>query len=292
MKVFVGIPSYNRAKIFQYCLKSFENSRLLKGFILVIDVTSYGEADLYHRLVKGLMDRGFEVIYDINIGRKGSTRARNLILDIAEANLSSKDTLLLYDDDYIYAGDKTVTPALCWLRVQSIGIIGGRVINLRRRKVDPDFALNRPYLAEAITKLTGFIVLNIEHGPRYVDYTTPLMAIKVGILRKGIRYDENYKGTGYREESDFQRQVRELGLKIVFEPRFYAYHLGVEIGGNRYSDLEDRMYWKQKNHTYFMNKWQYPVHKKILSYVILASYALLNGPPAIKGMIKAARSGR
>jgi len=288
-KIFVGIPSYNRGRIFYYCIKSFVKSKLIKGFILIIDVSSDIEKELYVQALKELIDRGFEVIYDVNVGRRGSTRARNLVLDMAERNLGSRDILLLYDDDYIYAGDKSVIPALYWLKNGEVGIVGGRVINLRKRKVDPDFALNIPYLADALTRLTGFILLNTKHGPRYVDYTTPLMALRVEILSKGIRYDESYGGTGYREESDLQRQVRKLGYRIIFEPRFYTYHLAIESGGNRYSDLEDRIYWKWRNHTYFMNKWRYPLHKKVLSYMILTLYALLNGVPAIRGIVKVTR---
>jgi len=288
-KIFVGTPSYNRGKIFRYCIRSFTKSKLIKGFILVIDASSDIEKGLYVQALKGLVDRGFEVIYDINVGRRGSTRARNLVLDMAERNLGSRDILLLYDDDYIYAGDKSVIPVLYWLKNGEVGIVGGRVVNLRKRRIDPDFALNIPYLADALTRLTGFIFLNTKHGPRYVDYTTPLMALRVEILSKGVRYDESYGGIGYREESDLQKQIKKLGYEIVFEPRFYAYHLAIESGGNRYSDLEDRMYWKWRNHTYFMNKWCYPIHKKILSYTILTCYALLNEAPALRGIVKAAR---
>jgi len=289
-KIFAGIPSYNRGRIFRYCIRFFTESKLIKGFILVIDVSSDIEKELYVQALKELVDRGFEVIYDINVGRRGSARARNLVLDMAEKNLGSRDILLLYEDEYIYAGDKSVIPVLYWLKNEEVGIVGGRVINLRKRKVDPDFALNIPYLADALTRLTGFILLNTKHGPRYVDYTTHLMALRVGVLSKGIRYDESYGGIGYREESDLQRQVGKLGYRIIFEPRFYAYHLAIESGGDRYSDLEDRMYWKWKNHIYFMNKWRYPTTQKILSYVILTLYALLNGAPAIKGIVKATRA--
>jgi GT2 family glycosyltransferase len=288
-KIFVGIPSYNRGRIFHYCIRFFAESKLIKGFILVIDAVSDTEKEFYVQALKELIDRGFEVIHDINVDRRGSTRARNLVLDIAEKNLSSKDILLLYDDDYIYAGDKSVIPALRWLKNGDVGIVGGRVINLKRRKIDPDFALNIFYLADALTRLTGFIFLDMKHGPRYVDYTAPLMALRIEVLSKGVRYDERYGGTGYREESDLQRQIRRLGYKIIFEPRFYVYHLALESGGNRCSDLEDRMYWKWRNHTYFMNKWRYPLHKKIFSYMILTLYALLNGIPTLRGIVKAAK---
>jgi GT2 family glycosyltransferase len=118
------------------------------------------------------------------------------------------------------------------------------------------------------------------------------MALRIEVLSRGVRYDERYSGTGYREESDLQKQIRRLGYKIVFEPRFYVYHLALETGGDRYSDLEDRMYWKWRNHTCFMNKWRYSLRKKILSYMILTLYALLNGAPAIRGIVKATRVRR
>ena len=287
--VFVGIPSYNRAKVLGLCLKSFLGSKLVKGFIIVADSTSISETEDYFKAIKHAMNAGFEVIHDIAVGRRGSTRARNKILEIARENISNSNVLLLYEDDCIYPGDQTLIPVLHWLKDSSIGIIGGRVINLRRRNVDPDFTLNLPYVADALTKITGFIILNTKHGPREVEYAKHLMAMRVEMLSKGIRYDDNYGGIGYREESDLQNQVRTLKYKIVFEPRFYAYHLAVESGGDRYSDLEDRMYWKWRNHAYFMNKWQYSIRKKILSYTILTAYALLNGPSAVKGIVKAAQ---
>jgi GT2 family glycosyltransferase len=289
VKVFVGLPSYNRADVLRLCLSTFSNSKLVKGFIVVADSASESEAQHYVEVVKEVTDLGFEALHDIRVGRRGSARARNAVLEMAKERLSDDDVLVLYDDDYLYPGDHALARALSLLRDASIGIVGGRVVNLRRRRVDPDFALNVPRLADALTKLTGFIVLNTKHGPREVDFTTPLMAVKVGVLNRGIKYDESYRGIGYREESDLQRQVRDLGLKIVFEPRFYAYHLAVERGGNRYSDLEDRMYWKWRNHAYFMSKWRYPAHNKMLSYAILTAYALLNGPSAVRGIMKAMR---
>ncbi len=289
MAVFVGIPSYNRARVLGLCLRSFLGSKLVRGFIVIADAASVSEAELYIKAIKEVENAGFEVIHDVRVGRRGSVKARNQVLDIARENLAD-DVLMLYDDDYIYPGDKTLVNALQWLRNDSVGIVGGRVVNLRRRKVDPDFTLNVPHLADTLTRITGFIILNTKHGPREVEYTTPLMMMRTKVLNRGIRYDEGYGGTGYREESDLQRQVRELGFKVIFEPRFYTYHLAVEQGGNRYSDLEDRMYWKWRNHTYFMNKWQYPITKKILSYTILTTYALLNGPAAIRGIVKAVRN--
>jgi len=228
LEVFIGIPSYNRAKILKISLHTFVDSKLVRGFIIVADAISSSEAEEYNRSIEYVKDLGFEVIYDVKIGRRGSTKARNMILEYARYNLKKDDVLVLYDDDYIYPGDHSLIPAIYWLKDSSIGVVGGRVINIRRRRIDPDFALNIYNLADNLTKITGFIFLNNTHGPRYVDYTTPLMALKAEILDKEVRYDENYGGIGYREESDLQMQIRKLGYKIIFEPRFYTYHLAIE----------------------------------------------------------------
>ncbi len=289
MKIFIAIPTYNRVQVFSLCKKSFLNSSLINGFIVVAQATVSKDAEKYANALKELRDSGFEVLYQITNTRLGSVGARNRLIEIAVGTLAKSDILIMYDDDFVYPGDYTIKPILGWLNLSSVGMVGGRVINLRRRRIDPDFALNIDNLADKLTQITGFILLNTRHGPREANYTSHPFAFRVETLQKGIRYDENYQGTGYREESDLQRQVRDLGLKIIFEPRFFAYHLAVETGGNRYSDLQDRMYWKWRNHTYFMNKWRYSTSKKVLSYAILTAYALLNGSLAIKGIAKAVR---
>jgi GT2 family glycosyltransferase len=290
-KIFVSIPSYNRAKLLQYVIRPFLNSKIIHGFIIVAQGTNDKECEEYAKLINRLKDTNFDIIYVLTNKRMGSARARNKILELA-SSLDKNNILIIYDDDFIYPGDHSLIPAILWLKHSFVGLVGGRVINLRKRKVDPDFYLNIPRIADALTQLTGFIILNTKHGPREAMFTPHPFAMKIEVISKGIRYDENYGGTGYREESDFQMQVRKLGYKIIFEPRFYAYHLALESGGNRYSDLKDRMYWKWRNHTYFMIKWRYPLHKKILSYMILSFYALLNGPSAIKGLLKASRAGK
>jgi len=290
MKIFIAIPTYNRAQVFRLSIKSFLNSKLISGFIVVAQATTSKEAEKYANTLKELKDSGFEVLHQITNTRLGSVGARNKLIEIAVDTLTKRDIFIMYDDDFVYPGDYTIKPISGWLNFNSVGMVGGRVINLRRRRIDPDFAVNIDNLADKLTEITGFILLDTIHGPREANYTSHPLAFRVEILQKGVRYDKNYQGTGYREESDLQRQIKALGFKIIFDPRFFVYHLAVETGGNRYSDLQDRMYWKWKNHTYFMTKWKYPTTKKMLSYIILTTYAILNGLPAIRGIIKAVTS--
>jgi len=290
MKIFIAIPTYNRAQVFRLSIKSFLNSKLISGFIVVAQATTSKEAEKYANTLKELKDSDFEVLHQTTNTRLGSVGARNRLIEIAVDTFTKNDIFIMYDDDFVYPGDHTIKPILGWLNFNSVGMVGGRIINLRRRRIDPDFTLNIDNLADKLTEIIGFILLDTIHGPREANYTSHPLAFRVEMLQKGVRYDKNYQGTGYREESDLQRQIKALGFKIIFDPRFFAYHLAVETGGNRYSDLQDRMYWKWKNHTYFMTKWKYSTTKKMLSYIILTTYALLNGPPAIRGIIKAVTS--
>jgi len=263
----------------------------IDSVIIVADATDLELLDRYKKVVENVTNCLSDVIYDIKLGRRGSVNARNMIFELAEQHFTDNYVLITYEDDYTCPFKDWLYPIRKWLNIEAVGIVGGRVINLKRRRVDPDFNLNLlPYMADALTKAAGFIFLDTKHGPRYVEYTTHLMAIKMHLIKKGLRYDPEYGGTGYREESDLQEQVRRLGYRIVFEPRFYVYHLNLEAGGDRaIRDVAARFYWKARNHTHFMLKHQKPMHKLILSNLIIMTYALLHGSEALTSAMQGLR---
>jgi len=283
VKFIAGIPSFNRPKPLELALTRLACLKEVDAVIIVADATDPVLLDRYKEAIKKVSNHFNDVIYDFKLGRRGSVNARNRVFELADQCFTNNYVLVTYDDDYICPLEDWLTPVRKWLDNERVGIVGGRVINLGCRRIDPDFNINiLPYLADVLTKVTGFIFLDTEHGPRYVEYTTPLMAIKTQFIKKGLRYDPEYKGTGYREESDLQEQVRRLGYRIVFEPRFYVYHLNLEEGGNRaIQDVAARFYWKARNHTYFTLKHQKPIYKLILSNLIIMAYALLHGSKAL-----------
>lgn len=288
MKFIIGIPSFNRPRALELAMSRLVRLKGINSAIIVADATEPAYIDRYKKIVKKVASHLNDVIYDIKLGRRGSVNARNRIFELADQHFTNNYVLITYDDDYICPLGDWLSPLHKWLNNGTIGMVGGRVINLRRRRIDPDFNLSLlPYAADALTKATGFIFLDTKHGPRYVEYTTPLMAIKMQLIKKGLRYDLEYMGTGYREESDLQEQVRRLGYRIVFEPMFYVYHLNLEEGGNRaIQDVAARFYWKLRNHTYFMLKHRKPTHKLILSNLIIMAYALLHGNKALASAMR------
>jgi len=287
MSIYVGIISMGRPRILDLCLYSLIRTNVIKGIILCIDVTNKNEKEHYVKIIKNLKNHKVRIFFEINEERRGSALARNKILNIAKNHLTNNDILIMYDDDYICPKKDSLISPLKWLKNRNIGIVGGRIINLRHRKIDPDIQLNIfPNLADTLTKLTGFIFLDTKNGPRYVEYTSPLMAMRIDVIKKGIRYDPIYMGTGYREESDFQEQVRALNYNIIFDPNFYVYHLCLEYGGNRVvNDLAYRFYWKARNNSYFLLKFRKTLYKLYLSNALVTAYALLFGyKPFIKAL--------
>lgn len=293
MAIFVGIASYTRPQAFRLCLYSLIHALVVKGVITVIDVRDMREMSQYMKAISKTREYGLEVVVDLSNKRRGFINARNRVLDLAEQLLNDNDILVLYDDDYICPGVHAILPALIWFNdSNNVGLVGGRIVDLRRRSMDPDFYLNiLPGLADGLSRSTGFIFLDTKHGPRYTQFTPPLRALRVKILKYGVRFNQKFKGTGYRSEDDFNLQVVELGYKIVFNPRFWALHLGLEYGGCRTENLLKRFYWKAHNHVYFVKKHRLGIIKLITGMLIIAMYSTIHGTLAMKSVFNGLRDG-
>jgi len=169
------------------------------------------------------------------------------------------------------------------------GAVGGKVVVIRRRS-DPDFFLNLPMnLADLMSRITGYVFLDLKHGPRFCEFLPHFFMIRRDVLDK-LRYDEIFDTpTGFREESDFQLQIKRLGYRLIYDPRIYVIHLTIEKGGNRPKmSMRERVYWKARNHTVFILKWNKSILKKIwyitFSVLILSLYRIWYVPWILKGV--------
>ena len=72
-----------------------------------------------------------------------------------------------------------------------------------------------------------------------------------------MKYDEWYRGNGYREETDFQISVLQQGGKIFFCPDVCCFHLSrsdVKTGGQHDRSWLTYEYWTIRNNNYFLDK--------------------------------------
>ncbi|MEM2507188.1 MAG: glycosyltransferase [Nitrososphaeria archaeon] len=253
-RVVVVIPSFDRPKTLEYVLDRIFNFYCISKIIVVADASRIEVKRLYEKVLSKYREK---VVFNLNIGYRGSVKTRNAALKLAIENLGDAEYVLLLDDDFLVPNCSVIEKQLNRLRAfPDVGAVCGRVINIKKHRVDPEFNFGIPMtLASYLTRLTGFIFGGRWDKPRYGSYSTSFMLIRAYLL-KYVKFDENYAGTGYREETDFQTQISMLGCKILCDPEVFVYHLAPETGGVRsYRDMPTRMYWKSRNHAYYIIKW-------------------------------------
>jgi GT2 family glycosyltransferase len=264
----VLITSYNRSELFSKTLKGWLDRQEIDTVIIKADSTKREEFERYKKVLENVKCKS--VIYEVSDKRSGSTSAKNWVLEKA---LQSDCKYMIYaDDDHYMPKDSDIKESLNMISKEFVGIVGGKVVNLSNRAVDPDFFLNLT-IADYLTKVLGYIFLDVKHGPRLAEFVPAFFMVKREAVIN-VKYDEFYgKANGFREESDFQEGVKKNGYKLVFNPRFYVYHIPIMSGGNRTENsLSNRIYSKSKANTYFALKWY---SKPRAIWYILASTILL-----------------
>jgi len=253
------IPTYNRSKMLKFVLSSLDkHSEFIKSVIVLVQASTLTEGYRYEEVLREFRSHSSIEVVDIMFKKPiGSAKARRLLLKYAYELYGAKNFGVMLEDDLILPSNSEIFKYVIRdfnLSQHVCGVIG-RVINIGRRRVDPDICLSSPTLADSLTEVTGYIFISCEQGLRLASFGSAFMAFKLSIVGEGVNYDPHYGGTGFREESDFQMQIVKRGCFLIYDSRFFAYHVNLMSGGNRgINDLFKRMYWKARNHAYFIKK--------------------------------------
>ena len=290
--IVVLIPSYNRPEWLEITLPSWLKAKYVSKIFVLAQAPSRDILEKYERVFKKYEGSG-KIVYKLILKKLGSVKARNVLLDIAMQYNNCK-YVVMADDDYLLPEENSlVLMAMNLESDEKVGAVGGKVI-AKRRRMDPDFFLHTPInLADSLSRLTGYVFIDVKHGPRYSEFLPPFFMLKREIIDKGIRYDKLLEApTGFREESDFQLQIKHLGFKLLFNPRVHVIHLPAEEGGNRpRMSMKERMYWKARNHAIFVFKWNKSILKRIWYLVISTLMLLLYRPHHILWIFKGLKDG-
>lgn len=251
----VLIPSYDRPEMLDVTLPRWCEAEIVEKIFIVGEVSSRSVLEAYQEVIDK-HQTGDKITERLTTGRLGSVKARNILLHMAREY--SCEYALMVDDDHLLTDENCLKTMVRDLESYSeIGAVGGKVI-VTRQRMDPDFFLNLPInLADYLSRLIGYVFLDTEHGPRWSEFLPPFFMIKREVLDVLRGYDQIFDTpTGFREESDFQLQIRHLGYRLLYDSRVHVVHLAAEKGGNRLSmSMEKRMYWKARNHIVFLFKW-------------------------------------
>lgn len=283
----VLIPTYNRPEVVKLTLPTWLRSRWVTKAIVVADADDERLRKYEEELTKLSREYG-RIVYIVNKGRSGSVNARNKLLKLSKEE--GCQYAIMADDDYILPNPQFPLRMAKWLEAnKDVGAVGGRVVVINKRAVDPDFFLNAPVpIADPLTRALGYIFLDVRNGPRYAEYLTPFFMIREEVIGR-VSYSVIYKATAFREESDLHEQIKKLGYKLILDPQIYVYHIGVEYGGNRAEGDEGaRVYWKARNHAEFVSRW-----RRLKTWHLLAAILLLTlyRPWHVGEVLKGVRDG-
>lgn len=242
-RVSIVIATYNRCEDLRECLSSIFD--LKDGLLEVIVVDSKSTDG-----TRQLKDR-FPIEF-VSINRRNRQSARNLGISNAHG-----DIIAFLDDDVVVS-DEWLDRMIIPYTDSSVGGVGGRTIPYGKTeefytkvseneigKVFNDGLVlgNFDFPSESIVEVDSFIGCN--------------MSFRRGLLLRVGGFDENYIGTGYRDDTDLCIRIRRLGYKLLYQPKSLVWH---KFRGKRVSS--DWSYWYIRNHVYFYLKNIFAEHRK------------------------------
>jgi GT2 family glycosyltransferase len=248
-KLSVVIVTYNRCRDLEECLNSLFRLNEPPGEVIVVDSNSTDGTD---KLVKNYS------LKFININERSMVKARNMGFHHAQS-----EVVAYIDDDVVVCKD--------WSRYilepyedERVGGVVGRVV-----PYDDERGLYLPVKHKAIGKVfdNGLILGNFDvPTPHPIEVDTLIgcnMAFRRDLLLKAGGFDEKFRGSCFRDDTDLSLRLKRLNYKLIYNPKAMVRHkFRGKIVDNKW------FYWTVYNHTYFYLKNFQPMTMwKILTYL-------------------------
>lgn len=223
----VIIPTYGREKVLCDTLADILKQEYANVEILVVDQTQTHEPET-QRYLSGLAEQ--QAIRLFTIPWASLPGARNYAIR------RSRGEFLLFLDD-----DVQLFPGFFAAHVQAFqehpkaGAIAGRVLD-RMKMAGAAPGLEIDFLpVEAMDPGIAWYYIDLVHTiqPQHVLTARGCnMAFRRVLFENyGLTFDERFRGSAVREESDFCLRIRETGYYIWYSPDAKLVHLGEESGG-------------------------------------------------------------
>ena len=223
----VIIPTYNREKVLRETLADVLQQDYPDFEVLVVDQTTTHEpeTDAY---LQSLAESSR--IQWLRLDWASLPGARNYAVRRSQGAI-----ILFLDDDVQLPPGFLHAHARNYLDKPEIGAIAGRVFD-RMKLADSGGGLTIEDLPpEAMDPGIAWYYIDLVHTvkPQQVLSVRGCnMSFRREIFDKyGLHFDERFRGSAVREESDFCLRLRQTGYKIWYEPDAHLIHLGEETGG-------------------------------------------------------------
>lgn len=169
---------------------------------------------------------------------------------------SSGEIILFIDDDVQLTPGFLAAHAQNYVENPELGAVAGRVFD-RMKLGDSGGELEIEYLPpEAMDPGIAWYHIDLVHTTKPQQVLTARgcnMSFRREVFTKyGINFDERFRGSAVREESDFCLRFRQTGYKIWYDPEAYLVHLGEETGGCHDISMRSLQYQLTFYHNHFL----------------------------------------
>ncbi|MDJ0598175.1 MAG: hormogonium polysaccharide biosynthesis glycosyltransferase HpsN [Crocosphaera sp.] len=284
-KISVIIPTYGREKILIDSIKDVLKQEYSDFEVLVIDQTQNHEPETENFLAD-LANAQKINWYKVNWASLPG--ARNYAV-----RRSKGDIVLFIDDDVKLEPNYLQAHGKNYQENQEIGAVAGRVFD--RMKL-ADFATanadTSPYTIDYLPEAAkdpgiAWYYIDLVHTTKPQQVISARgcnMSFRKEIFTKyNIWFDERFRGSAVREESDFCLRLRKTNYKIWYDPEANLVHLGEETGGCHDISTRSLKYQFTFYHNHFLMALKnLTLTQQIRLYIKLFDCHVLGNPPCNK----------
>jgi len=274
----VIIPTYGREEPLRDTLVDVGKQDYPHFEVLVVDQTATHQPEI-QAFLDELADTGKIKLFRVNWASLPGARNYGV-------RRSAGEVILFIDDDVQLPPGYLAAHARNYSRPE-VGAVAGRVFD-RMKLGESKGELTIEYLpSEASDPGIAWYHLDLVHTvkPQQVISTRGCnMSFRREIFTKyGLMFDERFRGSAVREESDFCLRLRQTGYQIWYDPEASLVHLGEETGGCH--DISTRSLKYQitfyHNH-FFMGLKNLTLREQLRFFAQLFDCHVLGNPPCNK----------
>lgn len=275
----VVIPTYRREKLLQDSILDVLKQDYPYFEVLVVDQTQTHEPET-QAFLDEMAASGKIKLYKLDWASLPG--ARNYAVRRAEGEI-----ILFIDDDVKLTPGFLAAHAKNYIENPEIGAVAGRVFD-RMKLGDSGGELEIEYLPpEAMDPGIAWYHIDLVHTTKPQQVLTARgcnMSFRREVFTKyGIKFDERFRGSAVREESDFCLRFRQTGYKIWYDPEAYLVHLGEETGGCHDISMRSLQYQLTFYHNHFLLGLKNLTFTQALRlYARLFDCHVLGNPPCYK----------
>lgn len=225
--VSVIIPTYGREEALRDSIKDTIAQDYPNFEVLVIDQTSIHEPET-DEFLQQLADNNS--IKWFRLPWASLPGARNY-----GVRKSTGEIIIFIDDDVQLPTEYIKSHVENFQKRPEVGVVAGRVFDRMKLSDSPQNLVIEDLPPEAMDPGIAWYYIDLVHTikPQQVISARGCnMSYRRSIFSQhGVWFDERFRGSAVREESDFCLRLRRTGYQIWYDPEANLVHLGEETGG-------------------------------------------------------------